>query len=352
MASTVDSLDFNADNVSTFVSVGEHKLSISLHGPPRTTKTDPLLILIPGTAGTTAKWPALVRALSPFIRILSFDRPGLGDSDLLPTNTPPTLTSVSNDLRALLSATNLQAPYILLGHSWGGMLSTFFAAALPSPSVLGLILLDSGAPSHPPLPTYDSFATDPGTPFANPSVLRTFQRQKPPSILNMPLKPETCALTPDEIDFLQTSTSTPKHKKAAALEFQGLLDSYLPFLEKGWLSPIPNGRYTTPKLSGVKVATLHAHAYLMFERLYFSVYGDDKVRAPDDESFETDKAVLADLLTTWKDRVRENQEQFANLTEENHWLALDPGEDTEHDVMVTKEGVDKVREVVKWMLNG
>jgi pimeloyl-ACP methyl ester carboxylesterase len=352
MASTTDSPDFNTDNISTLILVGDHRLSISLHGPPRSTKTDPLLILIPGTAGTTAKWPALIRALSPLIRILSLDRPGLGDSDPLPTPSPPTLTTVSNDIHALLKATNLQPPYILLGHSWGGMLSTFFATTCPS-SVMGLILLDAGAPSHPPLPTYNSFTTDPGTPFTHPCVQRTFQRY--PLDINTP-DPETSALTPDEIEFLKSSTSTPQYKEAAGLEYQGLLESYLPFLEKGWLSPTPNERYTESGLKGVKIVTVHGHAYKMFQRLFSSVYVDsdnnDKPAPPDDPSFETDKADLANLLVTWKDRVRQNQEQFANLTEPHNWLTLDAGEETEHDVMVSKEGVGKVREGVRWVLDG
>lgn len=71
-----------------------------------------------------------------------YDRGGIGWSDAAPPNRSATATT--DELRALLSAARAPPPYILVGHSLGGLFARRYAQRFPS-EVAGLVLLD---PAH------------------------------------------------------------------------------------------------------------------------------------------------------------------------------------------------------------
>ena len=72
-------------------------------------------------------------------RVFSYDRAGLGWSDA--TDKPRTLANVVDDLHRLLDAVALPQPYVLVGHSYGGLIVRQFANAYPD-EVAGLVLVD------------------------------------------------------------------------------------------------------------------------------------------------------------------------------------------------------------------
>jgi len=72
-------------------------------------------------------------------RVCSYDRAGSGWSDLL---SPFTLSTDTEDLRALLTAAKEAAPYVLVGASRGGLLIRQYLAAYPA-EVSGLVFVDS-----------------------------------------------------------------------------------------------------------------------------------------------------------------------------------------------------------------
>jgi pimeloyl-ACP methyl ester carboxylesterase len=99
-------------------------------------------------------------AVASFTRVCAYDRPGItlsvnpalhppaeaGDkrfpsrSDPVPM--PRTAGDIVTDLHALLKAANIQGPYVLVGHSFGGLVARLYTSAYPD-EVVGLVLVDA-----------------------------------------------------------------------------------------------------------------------------------------------------------------------------------------------------------------
>jgi pimeloyl-ACP methyl ester carboxylesterase len=103
----------------------------------------PTVIFLAGAGSLAVTWLSVLAFVREFAPVLAYDRPGLGWSDAIPgARTPHTLAA---ELHALLEQTNLPRPYILVGHSLGGVHALAFAD-LYAHDVAGLVLVDS---SHP-----------------------------------------------------------------------------------------------------------------------------------------------------------------------------------------------------------
>jgi len=94
--------------------------------------------------------PDVFTALSEHTRVCRYDRPGTivatGEPELTtrssPVEMPRTIDSVADDLEALLEAAEIDPPYVLVGHSFGGFLQTYYAQTRPE-EVVGLVLVDA-----------------------------------------------------------------------------------------------------------------------------------------------------------------------------------------------------------------
>lgn len=83
-------------------------------------------------------------------RVCVYDRAGTGWSDQV--DGPQDAVQTATDLHTLLDRANVPGPYVLAGHSFGGLYVLTFAAQYPD-QVAGLVLLDSTAPVAGPAPT-------------------------------------------------------------------------------------------------------------------------------------------------------------------------------------------------------
>jgi pimeloyl-ACP methyl ester carboxylesterase len=111
--------------------------------------TAPTVIFESGIGATSQNWLRLQREVARQVRTISYDRPGLGWS--LPTNSAPTPQILASGLRSLLTAAQIPGPYMMVGHSFGGLVGRQFAADYPD-EVLGLVLVDPMRPEDwPPL---------------------------------------------------------------------------------------------------------------------------------------------------------------------------------------------------------
>ncbi len=105
----------------------------------------PTVLLEAGLGGDHRDWSLVQPEIARTTRVCSYDRSGLGFSQLAPKRR--SAREKANDLRALLAAAGIEGPYVLVGHSYGGMLARVYAAAEAS-DVVGLVLLDSSHPDQ------------------------------------------------------------------------------------------------------------------------------------------------------------------------------------------------------------
>jgi pimeloyl-ACP methyl ester carboxylesterase len=101
----------------------------------------PTVVLEAGIAASSLSWSLVQPRIAEFARVVSYDRAGLGWSDA--SDQPCTPSQLARDLRALL--TSIPPPYILVAHSYGGLVVRRFAADYPDLTA-GLVLVD---PLHP-----------------------------------------------------------------------------------------------------------------------------------------------------------------------------------------------------------
>jgi pimeloyl-ACP methyl ester carboxylesterase len=88
--------------------------------------------------------------VAAFTRVCAYDRPGtttVTDGELLPSRSDPvamprTAAESVDDLHALLAAADIPGPYVLVGHSYGGMLIRLYASTYPD-EVVGMVLVDA-----------------------------------------------------------------------------------------------------------------------------------------------------------------------------------------------------------------
>ncbi len=99
----------------------------------------PVVILDAGLGGSTLSWGKVQPKLASSFRVCAYDRAGMGFSD--PGPLPRDTQHMADDLAALLTAAKLSPPYILVGHSLGGMSVRLFAAQHRQ-MVSGLVLVD------------------------------------------------------------------------------------------------------------------------------------------------------------------------------------------------------------------
>jgi pimeloyl-ACP methyl ester carboxylesterase len=99
----------------------------------------PAVIFVSGFGDRVSSWMAVQPKIAEVTRTLSYDRAGLGESEMLGKDR--SLDSIVFELNEILAAENIAPPYILVGHSYGGHVIRYFAHKQPE-KVAGLLLVD------------------------------------------------------------------------------------------------------------------------------------------------------------------------------------------------------------------
>jgi pimeloyl-ACP methyl ester carboxylesterase len=122
------------------VDLGTHRLHMLEAG-----QGSPTIVLEAGLMSTMLSWSEIQRALAQSYRVVSYDRAGLGWSDLGPM--PRTADRMVEELHALLERTKIPPPYVLVGHSFGGLTMPLFAARYAQETT-GVVLVDPVVPAE------------------------------------------------------------------------------------------------------------------------------------------------------------------------------------------------------------
>lgn len=97
------------------------------------------MIFESGFAATSTEWFKVLPAVAPRHRACAYDRAGLGWSDMGPI--PRDGEAIASDLDQALRAARIRGPYVLVGHSAGGLYVRLFAKLRPR-EVVGMVLVD------------------------------------------------------------------------------------------------------------------------------------------------------------------------------------------------------------------
>lgn len=121
----------------TLVDIGGFRLHLHCTGDG-----SPTIVLDAALGASSLSWSLVQPELARLSRVCSYDRGGFGWSD--PGPMPRTADRIAEELHTLLERARVPPPYVLVGHSFGGLVALIFARRFRSVTS-GLVLVD---PAH------------------------------------------------------------------------------------------------------------------------------------------------------------------------------------------------------------
>lgn len=116
------------------VDLGTYRLFIHCVGTGK-----PTIVIDTGVGETYSSWESMIEFLSHETRICAYDRAGYGKSE--PGPFPRNGQRAANELHQLLSNSGEAGPFLLVGHSLGGLNLQLYTNSYPD-EVTGMVLLD------------------------------------------------------------------------------------------------------------------------------------------------------------------------------------------------------------------
>jgi pimeloyl-ACP methyl ester carboxylesterase len=130
----------------TFTSIGQlypvegHQMHMICTG-----EGSPTVILEAGAGHFSATWARVQPMVAQSTRVCAYDRAGYGWSE--PGPEPRDARLIASELHALLDVAGVEPPYVLVGHSLGGIYVRVFNAQYPG-EVIGMALIDATHPDN------------------------------------------------------------------------------------------------------------------------------------------------------------------------------------------------------------
>jgi pimeloyl-ACP methyl ester carboxylesterase len=116
------------------VDIGTHRLHLQCAGEGR-----PAVVFDAALGGSSLSWTLVQPDVARVTTTCSYDRAGFGWSDAGPP--PRTAGRIADELHAALRRAGIAPPYLLVGHSFGGLVARLFAARHRD-EVAGLVLIE------------------------------------------------------------------------------------------------------------------------------------------------------------------------------------------------------------------
>lgn len=113
---------------------GGHSLNMLIGG-----EGSPTVVFEAGFGAGLTSWATVQSNTAKFARTVSYDRAGLGQSE--PGPKPRAAKQIAAELHTALQKAGIAPPYLLVGHSFGGIYARVFADMYPN-EVAGMVLID------------------------------------------------------------------------------------------------------------------------------------------------------------------------------------------------------------------
>ena len=126
------------------IDVGGHRLHLNCTG-----SGSPTVVLQPGGGDMASSMGWIAPAVAQHTRVCVYDRAGRAWSE--PADNPQDAIQVATDLHTLLQTRSVAGPYVMAGHSFGGLYTLAYAARYPD-DLAGMVLIDSTNPASSPTP--------------------------------------------------------------------------------------------------------------------------------------------------------------------------------------------------------
>ena len=110
----------------------------------------PKVLVVPGGKASADDWTKespVFADVAAFTRVCAYDRPGTPLADGSPSRSDPapmptTVAASAADLHALVGAAAIETPFVIVGHSYGGLVVRLYARTWPG-DVDGMVLVDA-----------------------------------------------------------------------------------------------------------------------------------------------------------------------------------------------------------------
>ncbi|EEQ87658.1 hypothetical protein RJZ56_007341 [Blastomyces dermatitidis] len=303
-----------------FVSIANHCLRVTVHGPDRR-PGDPIVIVLTNVATSSGQWIPFRRLLSRRVRTMMYDRSGLGDSEEIPNPTAPTARNIALELDVLLIAAKIGPPYIIVCHSFGAIVAREFLVLknikVELHDIVGMVFVEGDQEN-----THSLLKPD-------ENVRRMSQGQ---DLLRATGLYDEMVLEPERREGLYLEAEIPLYQETAAAECGEIAESSQELGEKKQLEADP------PLLGSVPVSVVLGDTARDHERIYEAGLRQGKEGIP---------------LAAWQRRMAEYREldemlQLANLnlsTTGSVAIAQNSG----HNVHLTEPEV--IVKEVQWILD-
>jgi pimeloyl-ACP methyl ester carboxylesterase len=212
-----------------YVDAGGHSLYLYSQGDGT-----PTVVFENGLGVALEGWSLIQPEVARFTRTVAYDRAGMGRSRR--TRRPVDAVTVARDLHDALGAAGEKGPYVLAGHSLGGVLIRLFAYLYPD-EVAGLVFVDSSHPEQNQRlqPPWFAKAAAPML-YAMP----TLARLRVPGIEYLVRKGMADSdLAPEALERVIAYTTSPDHLSAVVLEYRALDQMFAQGRMTGSLGDLP-----------------------------------------------------------------------------------------------------------------